>query len=386
MSEPISFKIQDRQFLVPANYREINKFTVQSVPRPYFVRLEEGDATTAIAKLMTENPRNLLLIDRTVLELYKNRLPDWAGRVFPVEANEEAKTLAGAMKFVDFLLEQKFSRGETVAVVGGGVVQDIAAFACAVYKRGVPWTYFPTTLLAMCDSCIGAKTGINYRGVKNILALFSAPREVRICPEFLQTLPEREYHAGLGEILKLHVTGGRLMLKHYTDEVSAGRVKNQSSFKKLILGALMVKKAVIEADEFELSLRRAMNYGHTLGHAIEVLSNHRVPHGQAVAIGIILANDLSLERGFLSQADAEYLHRLALDLLDEGIHAAMRSLSTERLPELLAQDKKSQDGTANFIIIKAPGETEFLPLALSPELIAEILQIVKKFFNEAPHG
>ena len=155
----------------------------------------------------------------------------------------------------------------------------------------------------MSDSCIGGKAGVNYKGAKNQLALFSAPNEVIINPSFINTLEKKDIQSGLGEILKLYITGGPAMLSTYDRCIKNGTIVNKDDAKSLIMGALAIKKAVIELDEFELNIRKALNYGHTLGHAIESISNYAIPHGVAVVVGMMLVNQMSCERGLLARAE-----------------------------------------------------------------------------------
>jgi len=341
----------------------------------------EESAFLLINKFFSENPKNVLLIDKRVYNLYRDKFTIDQKQIFTVEATEKAKTLQGVMKVIDFLQGQNFSKAETLVVVGGGVVQDIGAFVGVVFKRGIPWVFFPTTLLAMCDSCIGGKTGINYKSAKNQLALFSAPRQVIICPQFLQSLPEQEIKAGLGEILKLHVIGGAEMVKRYELLVERGKVKTRENFQPLILGALIVKRAVIEADEFDINLRRSMNYGHTFGHAVEGLTNFTISHGQAVALGMIIVNEISVHRSLLPPKEKNRVQKLCLDLLDTKVSSRILDLPSNRLKILLLKDKKTTGDTINLVVLRHLGETIFLPLPLNETLLEEAHQIIASVFK-----
>jgi 3-dehydroquinate synthase len=232
----------------------------------------------------------------------------------------------------------------------------------------------------MCDSCIGGKTGINYEGVKNQLALFSAPARVIINTEFLKTLPEREILSGLGEIIKLAITGGKNMVDIFNQEVKRGKVKNFDSFNRLIKMSLAVKKSVVERDEFELNIRKSLNYGHTIGHALESLSHYAIPHGQAVATGTLIVNELAVNRKLLTTAANKKLHSVLISLLSPEIKSIIKKLSLNDLAQLLKKDKKSLSGKAIFILIKNPGDTIFFPVTIDKGLILEIKNIIKKLF------
>ena len=299
----INFNVEGHQYTLPEDFKNLEHFTVQSSPKAYEVMWDiNPHPYEAICSLLEANTRNVLLIDKNVYDLYLKDLNIDTSRVYFIEATESAKTMDSVMSVVGFLDERKFTKGETFIVVGGGIVQDIGAFVGACFKRGISWVYFPTTLLSMCDSCIGGKTGINHHHVKNQMALFSAPSQVMINLNFLKTLRDEDIKSGLGEILKLSITGGNACFAMYKDKVHQGKVSRLEDLKPLILGSLWVKKAVIEHDEFELNYRRCLNYGHTVGHAIEVLTDYKIPHGQAVALGIVVVNQLSVNRHRLSEA------------------------------------------------------------------------------------
>ncbi|MFA5161958.1 MAG: 3-dehydroquinate synthase family protein [Elusimicrobiales bacterium] len=372
------FLIDGKKF--SASFGGAAEFEVKSVPRPYNVVWDENpDAFAGIRELMS-CPGNILLADEKVLRLHGGGF-DGGPRMMKAEATEEFKTLSGVTALIELLMKSGFTKGETLAVAGGGIMEDAGAFAGAVYKRGINWTFFPTTLLAMCDSCIGGKTGINHGGAKNQLALFSAPRRVVINPNFLKTLERRDILSGMGEILKLFITGGPEYIALYKATVRNGVPAEFSGFRTLLLNSLAIKRAVVEEDEFELNHRRALNYGHTAGHAAESLSGYAIPHGQAVAIGIIIANELAVRRGLLPAGECAEIKTLALDIIDAQSMLAMRALPTENLLALLQKDKKAVSGGLFFALIKNPGETVFVRTALDEKLRSEISGIIKTEFR-----
>ncbi len=259
-------------------------------------------------------------------------------------------------------------------------MQDVGAFAAACFRRGLPWQLVPTTLLSIADSCIGAKTGINHLNAKNQLALFSAPREVVLNINFLKTLKKSDLKSGMGEILKLCITGGDYFVDCYSNIVEHGLPRQFDDYKKLIGCALSVKKAVVEFDEFDRNIRRAMNYGHTFGHAIEAISDYRIAHGQAVSIGIIIANELGREYGLMSQEHCTYLNRLALDLLDASAVEIMREFNSSKLLNLLRKDKKTESTKVTLVLMTKPGETAFRPTEIDSNLENMVTSIVKRTF------
>lgn len=369
----IQFTIENKPFFSDPTLVNTAQFAIQSIPRNYAVSVEQNSTPFLhINQLLQENKKNLLLIDENVLAIYKPHLAVDASRIFVAHAAEAFKTWEGVSQVLDFLQKNAFTKGEKLIVVGGGIIQDVAAFVGAVYKRGISWIHFPTTLLSMCDSCIGGKAGINYNGVKNQLALFSAPTAIYINTHFLTTLPDNEITSGLGEILKLCIIGGDYFIDLYREHVSHGKVKNFDSFEKLIMAALCVKKAVVEADEFELNHRRSMNYGHTLGHAIESLSNYAIAHGQAVVIGMILVNELSYQQGLLNKTTLDSFNVLCFDLINDTVVTHLKKIKLENIIDLIQKDKKTLGSHTSFVLMKASGDTCFVQFELNDKLLADI--------------
>lgn len=375
MNKDIVFTVEEKSYTIPADFAKQSSFMVNSCPRAYPVIWGEKKPQESVIKVFNENPQNILIIDKNVFELYfKNAHLD-EKRIYQVEAVEANKTMETVLDLVSFLENKGFTKGEKLIAVGGGIVEDIAAFAGACYKRGIYWEFFPTTLLSMCDSCIGGKTGINYNNVKNQMALFSAPRKVTINTAFLKTLHEKEIKSGLGEILKLLVTGGNELVKMYESLVKNGEICQFDDFRPLILGALWVKKAIIEDDEFELNIRKSLNYGHTIGHAIEVLTHYEIPHGQAVALGMIVVDKLSSNRGLLPESERLSIKKAAKELLEPSMTAM---INTDGLLDLIHKDKKTIGNTTTFVIIDTAGKTRFIKLELNAQTLNELNEIINK--------
>lgn len=383
MKDLYHFLVNEHTFSAPLDPTEHeNTFVVQSVPRPYQVKYDDTlDPMFSINQVLKSNPNNLLFIDQKVFDLYGKTLSHPEEKTLKAIASENFKTFDGMLKVLEFMSQNQITKGEKVVVVGGGIIQDVGAFANAIYKRGIPWIFFPTTLLSQCDSCIGGKCGLNYQGAKNNLALFSAPSQVIICPEFLKTLSTADIKSGLGEILKLHIEGGVDFLDHYIKykPSSSGSLSHENA-KILTLSALSVKRAVIEKDEFESNLRKSLNYGHTLGHAIEILSNYQIPHGQAVTIGILIKNEMSFRRGNLSKLKKDQIKELAFEIIDSFSIQAVHDLQLTELPQLLKKDKKTLGSTTNFVMLQQLGEVKVIPMELNKQLLSEVTEIVHELF------
>lgn len=356
-------------------------FEVLSHPRPYSVVWEETDSINSINEILAANDRNLLLIDANVFALISDRLKADKKRFFIAEANEDFKTIAGVLKVVDWLSDNKFTKGEKLLAVGGGIIQDVAAFVGAIYKRGINWVYFPTTFLSMCDSCIGGKTAINYRGIKNQLALFSAPSQVVIDANFLFSLERREIRNGLGESLKLAITGGKSAFDLYCRNEEGCLSGEREALKKMIFMTLAVKKAVIEDDEFELNWRRSLNYGHSFGHAIESVSKYGISHGVAVAVGVAMVNQMALNRGLLSLETNDLILKETHKLITAEEKLILNFLELSDVVKTLQADKKTLGNKISFVLIRDFGDTIFLPIAIDDQLFVEATSIWRKLFS-----
>lgn len=371
------FKIEDKDFFIPKDYLINDSFAVKSSPRNYELIIDKNNPTKSIMDLLEENIKNVLFIDKNVFSLYFGDLNLNGKNIYLFESIEENKDIEHALELIGYLENIGFTKSEKLIVVGGGIVEDIGAFVGAAFKRGINWIFFPTTLLSMCDSCIGGKTGLNYKGVKNQVALFSSPYKVILNSNFLNTLNYNEIRSGLGEISKLCITGGEYFFDLYNSIVINGKVNSLEDYLKLILSALYVKKAVIEEDEFEFNYRKSLNYGHTLGHAVEVMSQYKIPHGQAVAIGTIIANELACIYGYLDKDKCDYIKKDLLNIIDKE---DLNNLNINRTLELIKKDKKVQGNQLTLVAIKELGNTVFIKINIDDSLFNNIKSILEKEF------
>jgi 3-dehydroquinate synthase len=260
-------------------------------------------------------------------------------RVFEIGDGEDAKTLATIEALTREFTRWGMLRGDLVIAAGGGVVGDTAGFAAAVYYRGVDVVQVPTTLLAMVDSAIGGKTGVNLPEGKNLVGAFHQPRAVFVNPAVLRTLPDREYRCGLGEIAKYALMGDDFASPH----VDALARRDPEVLTVVIARCVEIKAAVVAADEFERTGARAvLNYGHTLGHALETATGHALMHGEAVAIGLVFASQLG---AILERTSPDVAART--EALVDGLGLPTRApagLHADDLLAIMARDKKSSGG------------------------------------------
>jgi 3-dehydroquinate synthase len=368
-----------------------HSFTVRSTPRPYAVSIANEGLTTAqyIQHELARAAHPVLIIDRKVGELHKIDEAIGSAALLYFDAKEENKTLEGALEILNFIVDERVTKESMVFVVGGGIVQDTAGFACGVLKRGVPWAYLPTTLLAQADSCIGSKTGLNFRNVKNQLGLFAAPRRVLVHPDFVSTLERPELLSGLGEIFKLCVTGGEECLATFEHHLDTALEGDLQSIRRMVALSLGVKRAVIEVDEFELDLRRSLNFGHSIGHALETVTQYAIPHGIAVSIGVLVECALAAHGG---PPDSGLLQRLVPTvrrLLPDDTLVLMNEISFPHLLSALGQDKKIEGKILKLAVPVSLGRIDFVDFPISDTSIArleESFSIVRRYLRLAMHS
>lgn len=280
----------------------LENLTIQSHKGPYTVHFEED----ALEALNADIPWNThFIIDRNIAELYREQIPNILNHdsVLLIEAIESNKSLEECPKYVEHLVSCGIKRGHTLLAIGGDH-PDITCFLAATMLRGVPWRFLPTTLLAQADSCIGSKSSINAGSAKNILGTFTPPVRIDLSTDFLDTLPARDVRSGVGEMIKVHVIDGPGSF----DLIAADYERifdDREVMRHYLHRSLTVKKAYIEADEFDQTSRLVFNYGHTFGHAIESATRFEIPHGIAVTIGMDMANWISAQMGIGTEAHFE---------------------------------------------------------------------------------
>lgn len=269
---------------------------------------------------------------------------------FAIDTSEELKTVETAVLICRQLMEAGASRKALVLAVGGGITTDLTGFAASIYKRGVRYANIPTTLLAQVDAAVGGKTGVNLDDYKNMLGVIVQPQFTFLCPEVLKTLPVRELRAGIAEMLKTFLIADSAAYSQAVSFFTAGKTPQNPSA-GLILKAAAIKAAIVERDPYEAGERAKLNLGHTFAHAIEHEARMRgddIVHGEAVAIGIIMAAEMAEREGLAETGLAE---RLRTDFKRLGLPTECPYENLE-----FAKDKKAADGKVTFILPVRPGE------------------------------
>ena len=292
---------------------------------------------------------------------------------FPAgEASKNLDTVAG---LYEFLIEHSFDRNDVLLALGGGVTGDLTGFAAATYLRGIRFIGMPTSLLSMVDSSIGGKTGVDYKAYKNMVGAFYQPSAVYINVATLNTLPEREFLAGLGEVVKhgfILDAEYHGFLKENTPQISA---KNPEVLRSMIYRSLCIKRGVVERDPKEKGERALLNFGHTIGHAVEKLNNFSLLHGECVSVGMIAAAEISVLRGVLTREEADEVKKLLLEL---GMMTEVSALAKEELLSVCHRDKKADGAKIKFVLLRGIGQSFLDPEVTDEELWAGFQAILAK--------
>ena len=320
-----------------------DRLVISSHPNEYEVLFQKFTNTFSDSEVV--------LVDANVQRLYNIQ----HSKLIIVEAIEANKNIDTVLSVCENLLNFGFDRGDTLIVIGGGIVQDIGAYTAKTFKRGINWVFYPTTLLSQCDSCIGGKTALNFKTYKNQLALFSAPNKVVIDTNFLNTLAAVDILSGHGEIVKLFLTGGDFYMDNF----------DLFDLETKIYHSLSIKKAVVEFDEFELLERKSLNYGHSFGHAIEAITNYKIPHGEAVLLGIEIINKLFTNSDVTSSIVGKFT-----DL------SRLKGISAEELVNAMKTDKKVANGIISLVLVPRPGTTIFIKQPFTNDLTQRVHEVL----------
>ncbi|HOI30371.1 MAG TPA: 3-dehydroquinate synthase [Melioribacteraceae bacterium] len=300
-----------------------------------------------------------IIIDENVLSLHNGKIEkflssiDTRAYLYSINATEPNKSADQLSDIYSALIENGFGRDTLIIAIGGGITGDIAAYAASTFARGVEIVHVPTTLLAMVDSSIGGKTGINFKSTKNIIGSFYQPEFVLIDTDFLKTLPEDEILCGFGEVLKYSLLIGNDFLSFVSR--NQNKILNLDAEKLLKVFSVCVKfkSAIVEIDETEkLGLRKILNLGHTFAHAIEIEQNHLIKHGQAVIIGLVCALHLSNRLGILE--NTSFKKYLPL-LLRSSEKVRIKQFYPVKIYEIMKRDKKSIHDGIRFVLLKEAG-------------------------------
>lgn len=300
--------------------------------------------------------KTVIITDPIVRALYGHRFPPCP--VIEMGTGEGAKTLDTVREIYERLMDLEADRSWFVVGIGGGVVCDVAGFAASTYMRGVRFGFVPSTLLSQVDASVGGKNGVNLHAFKNIVGTFRQPEWVMCDTALLKTLPKAELRSGLAEVIKTAAIGDERFFSFMEERCGEVLDLKPPAVEKIIYGAVKVKAAIVNRDAHEQGERRKLNFGHTLGHAIEKTLS--LTHGEAVSLGMSIASSLSVKRGYLAEGEAERL----IDLLDRAGLPTRTAFDMDPVLDAVKRDKKRHGGTVRFVLLRKIGEAllEDIPL------------------------
>lgn len=342
--------------------------------RSYAVHVDDGGLTATARRIAAfiREPRAFVVTNATLKKLHGASVEKAFGKKFKplwitIPDGERYKNLKTVEKVLTVLSKSGASRQSLLIAFGGGVVGDIAGFVAATYMRGIEFVQMPTTLLSQVDSSVGGKTGVDLPTGKNLVGAFHQPRAVFIHTEFLKTLPQRELLCGLAEVIKSAVIADARLFGELEKRRLKILVRDPDALAGAVLGALAIKAHIVGRDEREEGLRAHLNYGHTLGHAVEALTGFsRVRHGEAVAMGMAFAARLALRRGLLKPSACARIEDV---IAAYGLPVRWPKFPPSRYVAAMKRDKKAISGNIRFILPRNIGRVETVTVA-SEELAA----------------
>jgi 3-dehydroquinate synthase len=329
---------------------QVYNFIVKSSLGNYKVDFIEN-----LVESLNENLINgdVIIMDVYIYDNYKQFFKDFRKNIIFIKAHETKKSYEGVKEVISTLIENGFRKSNRLIAVGGGITQDVTAFIASILYRGVNWIFYPTTLLAQGDSCIGSKTSINFGKYKNQLGGFYPPENIYIYMDFLKSLPESQLKSGVGEMFHYFVVAGKKDFIFFKNNFQ-NALSNLEIMKKIIIRSLLIKRSYIEKDEFDTGIRQVFNYGHSFGHAIEGLTEYTIPHGIAVSIGIDIANYVSFKMNLIDIIIFEEIHEVVKSIY-KGY--SIDKVDIDDLVNSLKKDKKNVGDMLGLILIKDFGQT-----------------------------
>jgi 3-dehydroquinate synthase len=332
--------------------------TTESAAYPIVIGKGVIDSLGSLLDSQAFSRRRFIVSSATVWKVHGPAVTKGApgAEVILIPDGEHAKDARTVMRIYDALVQARADRGAGIVAVGGGVVGDVAGFAAATYLRGIAVAHVPTTLLAQVDSAVGGKVGVNHPLGKNLIGAFHQPRLVAADPNLLSTLPRREFRAGLYEVVKYGMAFERPLLEGLRADLRQVLQRDPEVLTPIIAESCRIKAGVVMQDERERGPRRLLNFGHTVGHALEAVTRYRrFRHGEAIAWGMLAAADLCVARGSL-QDDAR---RILADLIAAmGPLPPVADLRASEVLEAIGRDKKIVNGRLHFVIVTDAGRSQ----------------------------
>ncbi len=349
--------------------KQVAKKIDVKVSKPYTVLV--GEDLGDFVKEQLKDKRIYVITDDNVYRIYRDFLENLSDRIYVFKSGEESKNYETLLKIYDFLIERGADRYSCIVGVGGGVVGDTAGYAASSYMRGIELYHVPTSLLAMVDSSIGGKTGINYYGLKNIIGSFYQPNAVFVDVNFLKTLPDREYVSAFAEVVKYGIIMDVELFEFLERNIDGLRKRDLKALKIVVEKSIKNKVEVVESDEREKGQRAILNFGHTFAHALESITNYeKYLHGEAVSIGMVKAMEISEKMGLINEDDIKRVKAL---LKGFGLPVDVNvDIDASKFLEIMLRDKKNKNSSLRFILTKGIG-VSIIAGGVKESLILEVI-------------
>ena len=326
-----------------------------------------------------ENKKVCIITDSRVEPLYLNEVMGIFGSIFKtvlyyvIPEGENSKNLDTVNKIYKKLIDEHLGRNDLLAALGGGVVGDITGFAAATYLRGINFIQIPTTLLAQCDSSIGGKTGVDFDGYKNMVGAFHMPVLVYSNVSSLKTLSGRQFVSGFAEVMKSALIKDDSFYSWLIDQMYEIKEKDPDVLEEMVQQSCLIKKSYVERDPFEKGDRAILNFGHTIGHAIEKYKNFEMLHGECVALGCVAASFISWKHELLSKEEYYEIRDMFVPF---GLPISVTDVEPEKIAELTHSDKKAGDNSLKFILLKRVGKAVIDTSVSDEDIIAAVNELL----------
>lgn len=348
---------------------------------PIYFQNSFDNLSQAFENANIDNRKICVIADSNTNNLYSDEILEILENIynevylFEFPAGEESKNLSTIQNIYSFFLEKHLDRKSVIVALGGGVVGDIAGFVAATYMRGIEFIQIPTSVLAQVDSSVGGKVGVDFKNVKNIIGAFYQPSFVYININTAKTLPKKEFNAGIAEAIKY----GMIVNKDYYIYISDNKKKiiemDEETLKKVIKCSCEFKANIVSKDEKENGLREILNFGHTIGHAVETLLGFKLVHGECVSVGMVAAIYICFKRGFISLFEFEDFKDL-LKYFELPIN--IPALNKDEIYKQMFLDKKTTNNVLNFVLINKIGEAFRTKDVKKEEILEAIEYIIEK--------
>lgn len=345
---------------------------------PILIESDFSKLTEAIAAVIDSTQKICIVTDTNVNDLYvgdvQKLLKEITSEVFvfQFQAGEKQKNIMTSIDLFTYLIEKKMSRSDVLVALGGGVVGDLTGFVSATYMRGIKFMQIPTTLLSQVDSSIGGKTGVDCKQYKNMVGAFWMPSLVYMNMNVLKTLPGREFSAGMGEVMKSALIKDANFYEWLIDNFNAINEKEPEILAEMIYRCCLIKKAVVEKDPFEKGERALLNFGHTIGHAIETYKNFELLHGECVALGCVAAAYISWKKNMLSMEEYYEVRDMFVPF---NLPITIDHMDPLDIINNTKSDKKMEHGNLKFVLLKKIGTAVIDETVTESEILEAVREI-----------